>query len=197
MRRVLAVFALLVSALLLSSCGLLQSVLPNQLPYGPGTPYAGEDEWLDARVQRIVDAVNAHSLTDLKGMFSQRAVEQDANLDEELTYFISIFPDGISEAERLSVSASENYSYGEQTESLGGSYKLTAGGKFYWLSLVDFTVNQVDDPENVGLYELGAVLGTASEDSSAEMAYFAWLKSGEPDWSGGPRIYVPAGAPAP
>jgi hypothetical protein len=45
--------------------------------------------------------------------------------------------------------------HGKQTVLLFGNYKVSANGKNYDLDFADHAVNEVDDPDNVGIYTLG------------------------------------------
>lgn len=68
---------------------------------------------------------------------------------------------------------------------------MIARGKEYTLSFSDFTVNTID-PENVGIFMMGAVLRTDSRDSDMELALRSWFGSIEVDARAGgpPGVFV-------
>lgn len=186
MRRVLAAVSALACLGLLSSCSLL--------PFGPN-----DNQRADAEMQLIADAVKHHDAAALKKLFSPRARENAIGLDGELTYFLSLFPSGLTslgEPAGGPGGAGENV-YANDTEALYGNYKVSANGKYYDLHFVYYWVNQVDDPHNVGLFALGVAPYNAesySKPTTDSNAFTTWARSFGFDFGithGSPGIYVP------
>jgi len=85
--------------------------------------------------------------------------------------------------------------FGKQTVELYAFYKVAADGKDYDLYFADCTVNQVEDPNNVGLYALGVAPYSADPRtaSGAPKPFFAWTGSHYNDNGityGDPGVYV-------
>lgn len=188
MKRVASGIVAVACVLVLASCSLL-----------PGRWFGKSDTVLsNERAVEIVDAINAHDAAALKGMFTKYArTEYSAEIDKGLKYLLSMFPDGdvvIPEPSTGSVTTGAVES-GKRTTLGGGSHLVTSGGKEYNLSFADFTVNTID-PENVGIYKLGAVLHTDSRSSDMEVAYRNWASSIEVDARVGsaPGVFVAGSA---
>lgn len=183
MRKFLAVLVALASVVVLSSC----TFGPFKPPYiqGDDDPQRARD-----RMEQIADALGDQDGAALKGMFSAVALEQATEIDEELEYLLSLFPEGEISWEKAgshSFGAIEN---GKKTTLLRVIYRVTADGGDFWLFFADFTENTID-PENVGLYGLGVAPRTESEDSEAEKEFYSWNGQFGLDEKGTPGIYVP------
>lgn len=192
MMKLRSVVVALVSAVLLSSCALL--------PFGdPDTLFVDSGQKAHDRMQQIADAVNQHDAAALKAMFSPRALEEAANLDEGLDYFLALFPNGGLTVQGGDGRAAERqYKNGMLTEVLLADYRVSAEGQDYSVFFADFTVNEVIDPDNVGLYALGVTPWVSHEIweelSGAAKPFFVWARSihaDESDQNGYPGVYVP------
>ncbi len=199
MKRVLSGVVAFICAVVLSSCALVPFGTPHA-PETPDTLYVNTDHKADDRMQQIVDAVNDHDAAALKAMFSPRALEQATDIDEGLDYLLSLFPDGgLTSNGRGGPNAERQYKNGMLTEVLLVEYIVTADGHDYSLFFADFTVNEVIDPSNVGLYALGVTplpedyKSWIREGTSTE-PFFSWAESihaDESDENGYPGVYVP------
>jgi hypothetical protein len=187
MRRVCgsAVVAL-VCVGLLSSCGLLPSSDPSL-------------QQSDHEMQHIADAVKHHDAAALKKLFSPVARAKATGLDAGLKYFLSVFPSGFkswSDPEG-GPGETDEYAYGKQTVLLFGNYKVSANGKNYDLYFADYSVNQVDDPNNVGLYALGVAPYNAhgyTDPTASSKAFDTWASQFGIDnhkATGEPGVYIP------
>ena len=191
MRRVLSAGVVLVCIALLSSCSLL--------PPGPGGAFVNDpSKQADAQMQRIADAVKDHDAAALKKLFSKTAREKATNLDSGLKYFLSVFPSGLKSWTEPDGAPGQtgNYDGGKRTVVLFGNYKVAANGKKYELYFADYTVNQVDDPNNVGIYALGVVPSRDSgyTASGAKKPFNAWASQfgiKNHTATGDPGVYVP------
>jgi uncharacterized protein DUF5104 len=188
MRRMLGAVTALTCVGLLSSCSLL--------PFGLGN---SDNQRVDAEMQRIMDAVNLHDAAALKKLFSPRARENAIGLDAGLTYFLSVFPSGLTslgEPAGGPGGTGENV-YSNDTEELDGDYKVSANGKYYELHFVYYWINQDDDPHNVGLFALGVAPYNAesyTKPTTDSNAFSTWAGSFGFDFGlthGSPGVYVP------
>lgn len=144
----------------------------------------------------IADAVRSHDAAALKKLFSPRAREKAADLDRGLSYFLATFPSGKITWKSVVTDSSDYTKLSRKTEELFSLYKISAGGKEYSLFFADFTVNDADDPKNVGLYALGAApyVANAHSTSGTNNPFYVWTSSFDFDsgvTSGNPGVYVP------
>lgn len=192
MRKVRLGVLALVCAVLLSACALVPVEQPDTL-------YIDSEQKAEDRMQQIADAVNDHDAAALKAMFSPRALGEATDLDEGLDYLLSLFPNG-----ELTIkggdgrTAERQYRNGMLTEVLLADYRVSAEGREYSVFFADFTVNEVIDPDNVGLYALGVTPWVSHEtwDELLGQAkpFYAWARSihaDEGDETGYPGVYVP------
>jgi hypothetical protein len=193
MKRLLSVVVALIGAALLSSGALVP-------PESADTLYVNTDHKANDRMQQIVDAVNSHDAAALKAMFSPRALEQATDIDEGLDYLFSLFPNGgLISNWQLKPAAERQYKNGKLTEVLLVEYNVSADGQDYSLFFADFTVNEVIDPNNVGLYALGVTPWPEDHqwwtlETPSTEPFFAWIESihaDESDENGYPGVYVP------
>lgn len=182
MRRFLLGMVALVCAVLLTSCALV--------PFGLGV---GDDQQADAQMEKIAAAVNSHDAGALEALFSKRALEKAAKIDAGLDYFLSLFPKGGLTWKRDGVGSEGATEHGKRTELLQANYTVSAGGKDYFLFFADFTVNDVYDPDNVGIYGLGVTPRTDDRNSGTTEPFSWWASSIEADESnavGYPGVWV-------
>jgi hypothetical protein len=148
-------------------------------------------------MQRIAAAAKNQDAPALRSLFSKTARQQATNLDEELKYFLSVYPSGKLKSSLVggAPGEAEQDDAGKKTTVLFVNYTLSADGKKYALYFADYTVNQVEDPDNVGLYALGIVPSTDSgyTASGAKKPFNKWASQ---FWtstmgSGTPGVYVP------
>ena len=179
LRRFATVVVTLASVVVLASCSLN--------PFG-ALPHGKDDTQLSLdRLANIVDALNAHDAAALKTMFTKHALAKySAEIDDGLKYLMSLFPYGdvVPVDPKYAPSVSGNVRDGKSTTLVSSGYSVSSGGKHYSLYFADFTENTID-PNNVGLYVLGAVLDTEAGDSGPELAFNSW----------GQRVDVEAGSP--
>lgn len=196
MRAVRSGALALLVVVLLASC----SLIPSARSEAPAPLYVDSSQKARDRMEQIVEAVNDHDATALKAMFSSRALEQASDLDAGVDYLLSLFPDGGLTPNWFNGPAAERqYKDGQLTEVLLVEYNVSAGGHDYSLFFADFTVNQVIDPENVGLYALGVAPWADDHHSwiveaPSDEPFFAWMESihaDARDENGYPGVYVP------
>ena len=182
----------LVCAVLLPACALVPVEQSNTL-------YVDSEQKAEDRMEQIADAVKHHDAAALKAMFSPRALENATDIDEGVDYFLSLFPNGFTrEGQNGSMTAERQYKDGELTELLLDDFLVSVDGRKYSLFLAEFTVNELIDPDNVGLYALGVTPWvrheTWDELSGPAKPFYAWARSihaDEGDEIGYPGVYVP------
>ena len=183
MRRLLLVVAAGLCAVALSSCS-----------FWPFSLIPSDHGQADARMEQIAEAVEAQDADALRGLFSPRAIEQATDLNDGLDYFLSFFPNGGLTWDIDHVNSSVATEYGKITKMLSAYIKVTADGKDFWVIFKDFTVNELIDPDNVGLYGLGVVAWSDDMESRPVVGLYSWAGSIHKDGVGQygyAGVYIP------
>ena len=152
----------------------------------------------DAEMQHIEDAVKHHDVTALKELFSKTARAKANDLDGGIKNFLSFFPAGFKSLGEPAGAPNETdeSDYGKRTVELLAVYKVRADGKNYDVFFADFSVNQDDDPNNVGLYALGVAPFNSNayvHPSASSEAFDAWTSQFDivdHKATGTPSVYV-------
>jgi hypothetical protein len=187
-RRVLGPAVALVCVGMLSSCALLPA---------PGSASLGdEDQQANVEMQHIADAVKNHDAAALKKLFSITAREKATDLDAGVAYFLSVFPSGRMTWKSEGNGSTGDDENGKQTTVVFANYEVFANGQKYDLHFVDYTINQVDDPRNVGLYALGIAPHTDNPytASGAKKPFYVWGSQFDIEdhkATGTPGVYIP------
>ena len=146
-------------------------------------------------MEEIIDAVNSQDADALKSMFTEYArSEYSAELDDGLTYLLSQFPNGdlVWEDPEYRPSFPQAWDEGKHTVVVPALFRVSSGGKGYWLFFSYYTVND-KDPDNIGIYGMGVAPRTERKDSGPERAFLSWTGSvydvhGD---EGPPGVYIP------
>lgn len=147
-------------------------------------------------MQLIEDAIEDNDADGLKALFSPTALEQATDLDDGLHYFLSTFDSGRITWESAGIHSASATEGSKQTIALFCSYNLVADGKKYELYFAYYPVNDVVDPQNVGMYALG--VAPHEEDrftaSGEPKPFYKWQGSyqfRDHVSSGVPGVYIP------
>jgi hypothetical protein len=188
-KSLLSVVMLAIIACVLSACSLL--------PVGPGVYLDGDNAQADAQMEKIAAAVKDQDPAALKALFTKRALDEAVDIDAGLEYFLSFFPDGEFTWKRDAIgSEGETDGSGATTEMLRANYRLTVDGEDYRLFFADFTVNDLLDPDNVGIYAMGLTPWTGDNETGGSKAFSEWAGAIQYDVTyakGYPGVYVPVG----
>jgi len=178
MRKLLSTAIVLVCVALLSSCAVF---------------FDNDQQQADAQMEKIAAAVNDHDPAALKALFSKRALKDATRIDEGVDHFLSFFPDGGLTWQRDTVNLDGHNERGRKTELLQAYYKVSVGGVDYLLFFADFTVNDVYDTDNVGIYGLGVIPWTDDVHSGTAEQFSWWASSIDKEKSnavGYPGVWV-------
>jgi hypothetical protein len=163
-----------ISSAMLAIVGLI--VLNACMSAVPGGPVNPREQSRD-RMLEIIEALYERDAESLTEMFTDYArAEFSEEIDDGIEYIFSVLPDGTLESETPNGLPPGESLYGEDGKiaSLAWSiYRVSAAGDDYWLMFGEFTVNTLDS-ENVGIYALGVVPRTESEETPVEDQLFAW-----------------------
>lgn len=184
LKKFSSLLAMFVLTCLLASCSIFNHVIPI------GNDMAVAQE----RTTKVIDAINHDDIVGLKNMFSQYAIENySPQIDEGLTFLLSLFSgrDVVLKHDPNQLPSSDSLTDGGYANLVNSSNFVTAGGHEYWLTFREFTQNSIN-PDNVGLYLLGAVPWTPDHDSPQELAFGDWASAADVDLklSGPPGVFV-------
>jgi len=174
--------------------GTVSDVLGENESPGVYIPNYDNAQLSDRMMDEIAGEMNTHDVSGLReDQFSDYARSQyPSALDNELEALFPLFSAADLTWEPLSEEpvVREAVDGDGQTLLLLPIYRVSSGGKDYWLFFADFTVNTID-PENLGLYAIGVAPRTASGDSPEEQALFAWADTFDVDATAPAGIFIP------
>lgn len=154
----------------------------------------GSTELSRERFAQIVDALNERDASAVKEVFSEYALaESSTEIDEGVDYLLTLFPDGDITWDTEQGLPSVQYRRVDddhRTILARSMYRVSSGGKDYWLFFADFTTNTID-PDNVGIFALGVSPRTEASDSDEEEAFFEWTDPFDAVPRSSPGIYIP------
>lgn len=184
-KRALSVLLVLACTLLVSACGVLRF---------PGGIFDSSDQKADARMAQIAEAINNHDAATLKATFSRYALEGATDIDGGLDYLLSFFPNGGVTWQNKGVDMSGHNDHGTKSTVLLAVYKVSSGGEDFWFFFADFTVNDLVNPDNVGIYGMGATPWTEDPHVGASEQFFNWAGAIDLETKvadGHPGVFVP------
>lgn len=176
----------------LASCGSIGTDPREGAP--PGVFIGDSGALSQDRADAIVDAINAKDAAALKSMFTEYArAEYSAQIDAGLEYLLSMFPGGdVTWGEAAGGSAvCERIRGDARTVLLPTYYTVRSGGVDYRLFFADFTENTID-PDNVGIYAMGAVLAAECGRCVPESDLNTWANDFYAQTTARPGVFVPA-----
>lgn len=144
------------------------------------------------RLIRILEELNSGDPLGLANRFTEYARTQYlTEPDEGITALFALFPqmDVVAQDQQDPPVVRERTDTDQEQLLLVSTYQVSASGEDYWLVCADFRKNTVDSA-NLGIYAIGAAHRTASGDSAAEQALFAWADTFDVDHSTPPGVFV-------
>jgi hypothetical protein len=182
-----------VSGAELASCGSVGRDAREGAP--PGVIIGEGSERSHDRAVAIVDALNAQDASAIKGMFTEYArAHYSAEIDAGLEYLLSLFPHGdVTWGDAEGGSAVCERIAGEQrTVLLPTYYTVRSGDVDYRLFFADFIENTID-PENVGIYAIGAALAAECGRCVPEAYLNSWANDFYVGASTRPGVFIHQG----
>lgn len=124
---------------------------------GGPTLFNDDGQKADARLERVIQAINDKDKDALKAMFSQQALSEAEDLDGRVDYvFDFIQGDIVSWTSMVSGPDAENTHNGQIVKISTSWYSVKTDTEEYLFFLKDYTVDTAH-PENVGLYFLQVI----------------------------------------
>lgn len=179
-----------VSGAELASCGPIDT---DARAGGPPGVFIGDGGELSKdRANAIVAALNAQDAVALKSMFTEHArTEYSAQIDEGIEFLLAMFAGGeVTWGDAKGGSAvCERINGDARTVLLPTYYTVRSGGVDYRLFFADFTQNTID-PDNVGIYAIGAELASGCGRCVPESDLNDWASEFYIESSTRPGIYM-------
>lgn len=188
MKRLASAAMSLILIELLSSCSMISP---------PGVPLLDDSgEQADTQMRLVENAIKDRDADALEELFSNSAREQATDLKSGLDYFLSTFDSGSITWESTGVGSTSETEGLKETTVLFCNYSVVADGEKYELFFVYYPVNEIVDPENVGIFALGVApyeedSFTASGEPKPFLQWARQFKLKDHVTSGDPGVYVP------
>lgn len=145
------------------------------------------------RLPGILEELNSGDYVGLEDRFTEYArTEYAIYIENGIAELLALFPemDVVAQDQQDPPVVREKTDTDQEQLLLLSTYRVSASGGEYWLVCADFRKNTVD-PGNLGIYAIGTAPRTASGDSAAEQALFAWADTFDVDASVPPGIFIP------
>ena len=147
MKKLIISSILILSILLLSSCSLggLRTAMLNN---------SDDEENARARLEAVIEALESQDKEALKEMFSEQALSDAEDFDDNLDKIFVFFQGEVDSWEKPSgPTVFESNDYGHVTKLVNSYYYVTTDKQKYFFLLREYPVD-TDHPDNVGLYLL-------------------------------------------
>lgn len=141
----------------------------------------------------IIDLLNTRDSAGLKAMFTEHTrANYSTEIDKGLEYLLSLFPNGdiVLRDDPGGTAVYERIDGGKTTVLMPSFYRVSSGGVDYRLFFADFTENTID-PDNVGIYALGAVPVATTPLYAPEAYLYQWSNKFFIGTSAPPGIFIP------
>ena len=146
MRKLMIGVILVILALVLAGCSLLGSrvAMLNR---------SSEPAMADARTEQIIAALQNEDAAALKALFSEKALAEAEDFDEDVERLFEFIEKEIETGERYGYASSATTNYGEKSLMLRFPIRINSENDGYGFFVIDYCTDTID-PENEGLYML-------------------------------------------
>lgn len=148
MKRILVIFLVIFSVMVLSSCS--------------SEKWKSDDERKNARVEDILEAIKNKDKDALRSMFSEKALREAVDFDGSVEKLFSALEGEADSWEMKDGGGSSSSEDGDVTKMLSSYCYVTWDGERYFFLMDDYTVNS-QEPNNLGL---SLLLVVREEDES-------------------------------
>lgn len=146
MKKRFIILVLSVSLLFLNSC-----------VHGGRTLYDDTSQKADARFEKVLQAVKDHDKVALRAMFSEQALNETEDFEEQMNYLFGFIKGDIQSWEsNVSGGLDGSYSHGQRMSKVRSWYTVKTDKEEYLFFMYEFT-EDTEHPENVGLYMLQVI----------------------------------------
>ena len=147
-RKIILTLLIILNLLSLSSCiGIKNRKDTNRI-------VIGDEQKMDARVEQIISALKDSDKDTLKSLFSQKAVDESTDLDNELDLLFDYIQGSIESWEiEHGWSSSKSIRYGKTSIMIRFVFDVVTDVDTYSFFIIDYNVDTIS-PENEGVYML-------------------------------------------
>jgi hypothetical protein len=157
MGKILIVFLLLSSYMLFGSCSM----------GGRKMIFDDDDTRADARMERLVDAIENKDRDAIKSIFSERAKEEASDFDGDVDVLFEFIQGSVVLRERDALLGTSRIDYGKKSVKLAYRYTVTTDNDKYLFYVIDYTQDTIA-PKNAGLFAVRVI--KAEDDASPSVS---------------------------
>ena len=122
-----------------------------------GLRFETDTQYVDGRLQEMLEALNNQDKTAVKSMFSQKALTEAVEFDEHLDYLFNFFQGKVLSWERKGgPSVFKNKEHGRITQEVSVWYKVDTDQESYLFIFIE-CIKDTANQNNVGLYTLRVI----------------------------------------
>ena len=151
-KRIVLMLLVLMSLLLLSSCDEIGDIVSG---VGNGNGVGGisvsEETRADARIEEIISAIKDKDVDALKSLFSEKALNETDDFNDEADHLFDFIQGDIVSWERDGWASSESIEYGKKSLMIRFGFKLVTDVDEYDLFIIDYNKDTIN-PDNQGVY---------------------------------------------
>jgi len=144
---------LIISILFLNSCAFLG-----------GRLYDDTGKKADARLKEIIEIINNRDKEALKNIFSEKALDEAIDLDEQIDYLFDFINGEIISWESIVRGAGTNsINRGERVKTSSSRYYINTNSQKYFIYFREYLIN-TKEPKSVGVYLLQIIEAENKEE---------------------------------
>ena len=132
-------------------------------PMGGRPLFSDTGQKADARLEKIVSAIKNKDEEELKSLFSNKALDEDNDIGNEIGYLFGLLQGDIVSWERDSLSSDESIQHGKRSLMIRFSFDIKTDKDLYRFFVIDFNVDTIE-PDNQGIYMLELIEFTDTKD---------------------------------
>lgn len=133
----------------------------------------------DSRLVQILDFIVDKDKEGMKDIFSQQALNEDDDFDNEMAYIFEVFKGEVVSWKDSGVSVGETNEHGSKTMQVRSFYEVETDEESYVVFILE-KVEDTEQPENIGIYTLRII---KAEDEDTQFEYWQEMAI--------PGIYMP------
>lgn len=133
----------------------------------------------DSRLVQILDFIENKDKEGMQEIFSQQALNEADDLDNEMDYIFEFFEGEVMSWKDSGVSVGETNDYGSKTKQVRSFFEVETDEESYVVFILENT-EDTEQPENVGVYTLRII---KAEDEDTQFTYWQEMAI--------PGIYMP------
>ena len=139
----------------------VNTLLFNACSGHTGGLFMQEDKRADARMEQIVSAIKDKDKEALKTLFSQKALNEASDFDDEIDYLFDLIQGDIVFWERDGWASSKSITHGKKTLMIRCSLDIETDKDTYSFFVIDYNIDTLN-PDNQGVFMLELITDTGN-----------------------------------